>query len=249
MAERHAQASSCGERHQSATPWELAAYEGTVMVSNCQWHVTWRKWQQLMWSCCHFVVIGCYARFVRCLRIILLPWLKFICFIENLRICLQILRRFLAELAKFFEVWHRPFQITILCQVFIEVGAYEIAFRLFISRHIFLQFGKRLFVTLISPTNHIRQEMEQEPKLRARIRFYKHHLRIFGDLLFLGFVPYIFLCHNREFLALITMIVTAYIANFDKTLTFKSLDYMSHMCYHLSWQARKRRHKNEQKQR
>ena len=96
--------------------------------------------------------------------------------IMYLRVRLQILWRFLAELAQLFRVWHCPFQITILCQVFIEVGAYEIPFRLFIPRHIFLQFGKQLVVTLISPPNHIRQEVEQKPKFRARIRFHEHNL-------------------------------------------------------------------------
>lgn len=93
-----------------------------------------------------------------------------------LRVCFHILWRFLTELAQLLRIRDSPLQITILCQKLIEVGAYEISLSLFISRHIFLQFGKQLFVTLISPTNHIRQEMEQEPKFRARIRFYKHHL-------------------------------------------------------------------------
>ena len=93
-----------------------------------------------------------------------------------LRVCFHILWRFLTELAQLLRIRDSPLQITILCQKLIEVGAYEISLSLFISRHIFLQFGKQLFVTLISPTNYIRQEMEKKPKLHARIRFYKHHL-------------------------------------------------------------------------
>ena len=71
----------------------------------------------------------------------------------------------------FSEFDHRPFQITILCQIFIEIGAYEISFCFFIPRHIFLQFGKQLFVTFISPTNHIRQEVEQETKIPCKDSF------------------------------------------------------------------------------
>ena len=36
MAGRHAQAYSCGERHHSATPWKLAAGDGTITVGDFQ---------------------------------------------------------------------------------------------------------------------------------------------------------------------------------------------------------------------
>lgn len=77
-----------------------------------------------------------------------------------LRICLQVLRRFFAELAKFFGVQHRPFQVAVLRQVFVEVGAYEISFCFFIARHILLQFGQKLFVVFIMPANDIGQEVQ-----------------------------------------------------------------------------------------
>ena len=69
--------------------------------------------------------------------------------IMYLRVRLQILWRFHAEKAQHYRDSHCPIKIKIHNKILKEVGAYEIPFRLFIPRHIFLQFGKQLVVTLI----------------------------------------------------------------------------------------------------